>query len=391
MSRRFEELDSLRGLAAFTVVINHHLNALPQVFDQAVYAKDEWWIAALKYSPLHAFWGGHEAVIFFFVISGFVLALPYFKRELHYRPFILKRISRIYLPYIVAVAIAAIAAGWLARGGISALSSWFNGSWTQPLTLKMLASHALLIGSFRNGDLDPVLWSLVHEMRASLVFPALLFAATRVGWRKSLAVAFAVSLAAFVLSYTVYRSTGISSDFPTTIHYTAMFIVGALLAKHHETLAARFNRLRPANKWGLLAAALALYTYRWWCLPDRRLLHFNIFDDWAVAAGVSVFIICALGSASASRLLRARPLLFLGKISYSLYLYHAIVLLAALHLFFGHLALPVIYALSLATTLLVSPLMYRLVEVPSIAIGRKLASPRPTVVALRESLQPEQV
>src|SRR5437764_6970660 len=138
MSRRFAELDSLRGLAAFTVVINHHLNALPQVFDQTVYAKDEWWLAALKYTPLHALWGGHEAVIFFFVISGFVLALPYFKRELHYTPFILKRLSRIYLPYIVAVAVAALAAAGLARGSITALSSWFNGSWTEPLTLKSL-------------------------------------------------------------------------------------------------------------------------------------------------------------------------------------------------------------------------------------------------------------
>jgi len=66
MSRRFEELDSLRGLAAFTVVINHHLNALPQVFDQRVYGRDEWWLAALKYSPLHAFWGGHEAALHLF-------------------------------------------------------------------------------------------------------------------------------------------------------------------------------------------------------------------------------------------------------------------------------------------------------------------------------------
>ena len=373
------------------MVINHHLNALPQVFDQAVYRGDEWGFALLKYTPLHALWGGHEAVIFFFVISGFVLALPYFKRELDYTPFILKRISRIYLPYIVAVAVALMADVLLTRGAITALSSWFNGSWTQPVTLKMLASHALLVGSFANGELDPVLWSLVHEMRVSLIFPALVFAATRFAWRKSLALALAVTLFVFALAFVIYRGAGISSDVPTTIHYTAMFIVGALLAKHHERLAARFNRLRRASKWLALAAAIMAYTYRWWFLPGQRVLHFDLFNDWAVTAGVSVFIICALASAKASRLLHARPLLFLGRISYSLYLYHAIVLLAALHLFFGHLPLPVIYALSLVTSLTVATVMYRLVEVPSIEIGRRWSSPRPAVVPVGESLQPEQV
>lgn len=376
MSGRFAELDSLRGLAALTVVINHHLNVLPQVFDQSAYGKAEWGFAALKYTPLHAFWGGHEAVIFFFVISGFVLALPYFKRELHYAPFILKRISRVYLPYIVAVAVALSACLLVSRGDIAELSSWFNGSWTQPVTLRMLAGHALLVGSFRNGELDPVLWSLVHEMRVSLIFPAVMLVALRYGWRKSLFAAFAVTLFAFALAFVIYRGTGISSDVPTTIHYTAMFIVGALLARHHEALAARFNRLRRASKWLMVAAAMLAYTYRWWFLPGTRALHFDIINDWAVTAGVAVFIIGALASMKASRLLHARPLLFLGKISYSLYLYHAIVLLAALHLFFGHLPLPVIYALSLVTTIMVSAVMYRLVEVPSIEIGRRLSSSR---------------
>lgn len=387
MSRRFAELDSLRGLAAFTVVINHHLNALPQVFDQTVYAKNEWMFVMLKYTPLHAFWGGHEAVIFFFVISGFVLALPYFKRELHYTPFVLKRISRIYLPYIVAVGVALLADVLLSRGGIAELSSWFNGSWSQPIALKMLINHALLIGSFENGELDPVLWSLVHEMRVSLVFPVVIFVVARFWWRKSLAVAFGVTLFAFALAYVIYRGTGISSDLPPTIRYTAMFIVGALLARHHKALTARFNGMRRASKWLVLAAAILAYTYRWWFLPHQRVLHFDIFNDWAVTAGVSVFIICALASAKASRLLHARPLLFLGKISYSLYLYHAVVLLAALHLFFGHLPLLVIYGFSLITTMIVSTVMYRLVEVRAIEIGRRLSSPHPASAALGENMQ----
>ncbi|MEK6302019.1 MAG: acyltransferase [Acidobacteriota bacterium] len=391
MVRRFVELDSLRGLAALAVVINHHLNVLPQIFDQSVYARNDWVVAALKYTPLHAFWGGHEAVIFFFVISGFVLALPYFKRELHYKPFILKRICRIYLPYIVAVSVALLADVLVSRGAIAELSSWFNGAWTQAITPKMLINHALLIGSFSNGELDPVLWSLVHEMRVSLVFPVVVFVVTRFWWRRSLAVAVAVTLVAFVLAFAIYRGTGISSDVPATLHYMAMFIIGALLAKHHDALTTRFNRFQRTTKWLVLSGAILAYTYRWWFLPHQRVLHFDIFNDWAATAGVSVFIVCALASAKVSRLLHTRPLLFLGRISYSLYLYHAIVLLAALHLLFGLLPLTVIYAMSLIATILVSTAMYRLVEVPSIEIGRRWSSPRPRVVTLGENLQPGQI
>jgi peptidoglycan/LPS O-acetylase OafA/YrhL len=228
-------------------------------------------------------------------------------------------------------------------------------------------------------------------MRISLIFPVIMLAATRFWWRRSLGIAFAVTLAAFVLAFVIYRGTGISSDLPNTIHYTAMFIIGALLAKHREPLIARFNRLQRRGKWFLLAAAILSYTYRWWFFPEARLLHFDLFNDWAVTAGVSVFIICALASAQASRLLSTRPLLFLGKISYSLYLYHAVVLLASLHLLFGRLPLPAIYAMSLATTMLVASVMYRVVEVPSIEIGRRFSSSRPPVSAMGDNFQSEQV
>jgi len=75
---RFEQLDSLRGLAALSVVVNHFLNILPGIFDNP----NDFWF--LKYTPLHLFWAGHEAVIFFFVLSGFVLSLQFFKKKLKF-------------------------------------------------------------------------------------------------------------------------------------------------------------------------------------------------------------------------------------------------------------------------------------------------------------------
>jgi peptidoglycan/LPS O-acetylase OafA/YrhL len=390
MSGRFEELDSLRGIAAVTVVINHHLNVLPSVYDKTVYQSDQWWLEALKYSPLHIFWAGHEAVVFFFVISGFVLSLPYFKRRMAYAPFIFKRISRIYLPYIVAVCAAVMLSVIFSRGGIAALSSWFNNAWASPVSMKQLLNHLLLIGTFDNGELNPVLWSLVHEMRISIIFPAILYIIMRFEWKAAIGIAFSCSCLSFISSMASYRLTSYNPDFFLTLHYVSMFIIGALLAKHRDALTGAFGRISRMKKLCLLTAAILAYTYKWWFFHNTRLFHISIIDDWAVAAGVCIFIVFALSSKKASALLLSKPLLLCGKVSYSLYLYHAIVLLTAINILFGVLPLWQIWMLSLAATFALSTLMYRLVEVPSIKIGRMRQSKAVNAMPLTENLQPEQ-
>src|ERR1700704_3301212 len=94
--RRFYELDSLRGVAALTVVF-HHFSRIcsPRV------------IYFLDRTPFRLLVAGHQAVILFFLLSGFVLTLPYKKNDrLNYGPFLVKRVCRIYLPYLGALALA---------------------------------------------------------------------------------------------------------------------------------------------------------------------------------------------------------------------------------------------------------------------------------------------
>ena len=77
---------------------------------------------AVNRTPLTALVSGGTAVRFFFVLSGFVLVLP-FLRHPHspYFPYVVKRICRIYLPYLAAVALAVIAIRIL--GGINCRGS----------------------------------------------------------------------------------------------------------------------------------------------------------------------------------------------------------------------------------------------------------------------------
>ncbi|MCB9988463.1 MAG: acyltransferase family protein [Rhodospirillales bacterium] len=68
-SQRFHGLDSLRGIAALVVVFNHFYGVIPAL------ASSENWL--FSYTPLHTLIAGRQAVIIFFVLSGFVLSLPY--------------------------------------------------------------------------------------------------------------------------------------------------------------------------------------------------------------------------------------------------------------------------------------------------------------------------
>lgn len=90
-SGRLHYLDSLRGIAALLVVFYHLLGWH--------YGADRWWhLTAVIIN-------GADAVSFFFVLSGLVLALPYFQRQRPIRPgpFIWRRIWRLFPAFILTI------------------------------------------------------------------------------------------------------------------------------------------------------------------------------------------------------------------------------------------------------------------------------------------------
>lgn len=94
------------------------------------------------------------------------------------------------------------------------------------------------------------------------------------------------------------------------------------------------------------------------------------------AAGGLATICVALYNRDLRGFLSTKILLFMGRVSYSLYLLHATVLYVMLHLFSGILSKAIIFVLYIGVSFLVATFSYDLIERPSIALGRRLMKER---------------
>lgn len=79
MKINFKSLDGLRGLTAVYVLIHHARLALTQPYAEGLSKHPELyeWYDKLMVYFFSVFRFGHEAVIIFFVLSGFVIHLKY--------------------------------------------------------------------------------------------------------------------------------------------------------------------------------------------------------------------------------------------------------------------------------------------------------------------------
>jgi peptidoglycan/LPS O-acetylase OafA/YrhL len=381
-SQRLEQLDSLRGIAAFTVLVHHFLLVFPTFWIvNPAFSKENWFLYLITFTPFHVFWCGPEAVVFFFVLSGFVLALPFFDstKTASYAFFLIKRTFRIYPPYLGAVILAVLVNEFLfRREGISGLSNWFNGIGQYPTNWSLVVRHVLFLGSFNSCKFDPVLWSLVQEMRISIVFPLLMYFVLNLSWKLNFLIGFFFGGLAIYLKHLEYNGYLNMTDYPDTLGYVGFFILGAVLAKNKNILVQRFRALGRPAKHLLFWGAVLAYTHNWW-MTRTGLVGHGIIANWlskefikncGISLGVAIFIIAALSSGSLTGFLAGRIPCFLGKISYSLYLFHAICLVAFIDLFYSVMPIWIILAIALLASIFVSVVSYYAVEIPAMAGGK---------------------
>lgn len=367
---RYDELDSLRGLAALAVFFGH----IFLIFNLSFYA-----IVLFEFGPFRAFIAGSEAVMLFFILSGFVLSLPFYsKRPFSYSTYAIKRICRIYVPYIFAILLAFVCKELFYDGRIASLSKWFNELWDTDVTLKEMVNHLLLVGDF-SSNLNVVVWSLVHEMRISFIFPFLMFFLIKIDTVKGIGLAILCSIASVIFVF-LTGSEYFGTELFVSVHYIALFIVGALLAKHRYYLINSYRTLTGNLKILIFFIGVILYVYAHPSfvlnifIPDFHPFYRTVIDSWFVSAGACILIISALSSGKFSRLLNNKIINYLGKISYSLYLTHIAVLISSMYLLSGILPLWSICLIAIVLTLVISSVMYEIVEKNSIKLGRYLGN-----------------
>jgi peptidoglycan/LPS O-acetylase OafA/YrhL len=363
---RLPELDAVRGLAALTVLLHHCAFVLP-AFAATHWPRHHGLLTVAKRTPLAALTAGHEAVMLFFVLSGFVLALPYIAGEHEsYGRFAVRRVCRIWIPYAAALLVAGLARWALADRPLHGVSALFTLPWhTGPFTGTELLGHVSLVGSFDPWQLDPVVWSLVHEMRISLVFPVLVLLCLRGRW-------WHIAMVALAADALLWLAPGTPADggLLLTAHYGVLFVGGIVLARdRRRVVAAVVGWSRTGRLW-LAAVSLACYTAA--LMQPALSRHGRPFGDLLSGVGSLGFITLALAAGRVTSALRSPIPSFLGRISYSLYLLHVVVLLVLLHALSGRLPLPLLIGCGFGASLLVAWLSQRWVERPSINLGRRL-------------------
>lgn len=240
-------------------------------------------------------------------------------------PYAAKRVVRIYLPFAGAIALSLLLRRCFDHGPVAAASDWLNrGTWDGAVTPGRLALTFAMTGTYVG--LDNPMWSLVHELRLSLVFP-LLVAASRRHWPLTL-LSTAVLGGGCIAATALVSPDGFAATLLRTCSYAGLFVIGITIAMHSRLLrrwmAARISAIRLAA-W---IAALAILSFapadtgQVGGLPDYALM----LADGAAAGAV---IVLSLVEGQAMTLLLGRVPLFLGRVSYSLYLVHVPVIAAA--------------------------------------------------------------
>lgn len=321
MTGKITYLDGLRGIAAINVMIMHFFIVLApaMIYGSRMPSRLGDIEQIFSGTPAGLIGAGNFSVCIFFVLSGYVLTQKYFKTK--DKNIIissaLRRYIRLFVPVLAAVTLAYLLAYsgafnyYLEAVEVSGNNNYAN-YWTFTPDI-FEAGKAAAWGSFFTGDdtYNPVLWTMTTEFYGSmLVFAmAFLFGTIRSRWT--------FYLAASILFFNSY--------------YLA-FIIGMGFA---DTFSVKKPLFKMNNKIILsivLVLGLFLGSYPMGTVTTDSLYGFlnsGFFRTprltyHILGAGMVMYVI--LNSESMQKIFSSRIPVFFGKISYSLYLIHFLII-----------------------------------------------------------------
>ena len=274
IENRFESIDLLRGVAAISVCIYHFSVGLPD------FLPDE---NALKIMGQY----GYLGVQLFFIISGFIIPFSLYKGNYNSTKiltFFSKRLIRIDPPYLISIVLAIV------LKYASTFSSLYQGPEFNVSIQNVLCHIAYLCDIFNEDWINPVYWTLAIEFQFYILIALCYthFIATKNNY----------------LFYTVLFLLNIPALLSLTnpdyiLHYISYFTLGIV---YFRTIV---NKIKPVEFY-ILTLLLLLDIY-------------SVHGVAETIASVATLVIMLFVKKSSA------PFIFLGKISFSLYLLHTLI------------------------------------------------------------------
>ncbi|MGW8886818.1 acyltransferase family protein [Streptomyces sp. NPDC055749] len=305
-------LDSLTGLRfwAALVVVLYHLSRLTGKLP---------WISDIT-------WYGRSGVTFFFVLSGFVLAWTYDGKSVPTKVFLWRRFARIW-PLLAASVMTSVAVWWalgtdISLRGVAATLGLVN-AW--------IPERAYLVGG------NPAAWSLSDEAWFYLIFPLLLMlpmmrTARARGWSAAgLCVAsVAVWVAGALIAEPALRLWALDYFPPTR---TLQFVLGVVAG-----LAVKRGWRPPVGLPVTVALVVAWHValIPWSGAVPDSLWYSPYSASHLLSAPLFALLVAAAATADLERrrtYLSGTWMVRLGQWSFAWYLFHEIVIRAALRVF----------------------------------------------------------
>jgi len=365
--RFIPELESIRGIAAISVAITHALIAFKYAQTDAVWLTAPWAVSNAELtwvSFLLILFNGAAAVTVFFVLSGIVLGLALDARHERFMvvwgEFVVARIARIY-PSVIAV--LAFVVGYLSffhhDQAFANASAWYGWWYHGELSLGLILKNMLLLDQ----SLNPVAWTLAVEVVVAMMFPVLFRYSRRVNGLFNCGIVLALMLLAFYYPDNLLCA------------HLYKFYLGLLLPLFAGS--AFITRLYQAIPL-LLALVLLLAARAIWGFD-------NPLAMMAETLGATLLLasLCAGMPLHplARKILRAHWVRWAGRISYSFYLWHFIVLYVLTRIMLYSMPAAQLQAhtlgcalglaaVSIAVTGFLASLMYRLVERRGMGLGK---------------------
>lgn len=288
---RFTELDGLRGIAALAVVLSHYTGAYNTRYLGAEQASFDFEIGAF-------------GVQLFFLISGFVILMTAQKSR-KVSNFVISRASRLYPAY------------WISLGFIIVVSVIFNVPKVDLSPLIVAGNLTMVQRWMLIPNVSDVYWTLAVEMQFYLIVIVLLLVT-----KANLSTRFIQYFVYFwlVLSLTVSVFAGPFSRGidPQNVVFPVRIILNLTLSE-----------FGPLFCLGMFAYLARIHAQKYWllCFPlIVAVVNAGLLHDWWYSLVVAVICLAFLLVVHRERtkFLTIKPMLFYGKISYSMYIIHSI-------------------------------------------------------------------